>query len=418
MQQHLVVWGDIGTDRKALITIELKEELGKVIYHAFPQEIVTKELQDELFSVWKNGGDCTFPADTLTWEIDSNAENLLPEGVTLHKPGILVNAQRQWQKMVMLKSNFILFSEKVNLLKIEMESLKAFDEQLWNSAKALWNEILQSKKDNLLNLHDADALKVSINSIFDGLKAFKRLNKEDNYEESRSLLTLYDKQIKECREALIYPDEWNNIFNKLKNIQGEVNKANLTFKHKRVLFNKLNVVFNDLRSYRQVDQMHHLEDRIKDLHRVVNGLQHGIDQDLESYEHQVEKMKHYTRGKMSDEEIEAQFKHLKDKSADKKKKIKSIERTIRQLEKKLEDTKAAPTERPPKKKRKNKKKTKTNPNANHPNPAKKAEPTVKKEVETETSPVEEVKVEPIASQTPAKENEDIKKSDDSENQKL
>ncbi|MEZ5024378.1 MAG: hypothetical protein R2728_14145 [Chitinophagales bacterium] len=219
MQQHLVVWGDIGTDRKALITIELKEELGKVIYHAFPQEIVTKELQDELFSVWKNGGECVFPADTLTWEIDSNAENLLPEGVTLHKPGILINAQRQWQKMVMLKSNFILFTEKVNLLKIEMESLKAFDEQLWNNAKTLWNEILQSKKDNLLNLHDADALKVSINSIYDGLKAFKRLNKEDNnYEESRSLLTLYDKQIKECREALIYPDEWNNIFNKLKNI--------------------------------------------------------------------------------------------------------------------------------------------------------------------------------------------------------
>ncbi|MEZ5024379.1 MAG: hypothetical protein R2728_14150 [Chitinophagales bacterium] len=137
----------------------------------------------------------------------------------------------------------------------------------------------------------------------------------------------------------------------------------------------------------------------------MNGLQHGIDQDLESYEHQVEKMKHYTRGKMSDEEIEAQFKHLKDKSADKKKKIKSIERTIRQLEKKLEDTKATPSERPPKKKRKNKKKPKTNPNANHPNQAKKAEPTVKKEVETETTTVDEVKVEPIASQTPAKEGE-------------
>ncbi|MCB0502619.1 MAG: hypothetical protein KDD32_08035, partial [Bacteroidetes bacterium] len=78
MQQHLVVWGDIGTDRKALITIELKEEIGKVIYHAFPQEMVTKLLQDELFSVWKNGGECTFPEDTLKWEIDSHEENWLP----------------------------------------------------------------------------------------------------------------------------------------------------------------------------------------------------------------------------------------------------------------------------------------------------------------------------------------------------
>ncbi len=86
MQQHLVVWGDIGTDRKALITIELVEEKGKVIYHAFPQEIVTKELQDKLFTIWKNGGDYIFPEDTLTWEIDSKADNLLPEEIKLHIP--------------------------------------------------------------------------------------------------------------------------------------------------------------------------------------------------------------------------------------------------------------------------------------------------------------------------------------------
>ncbi|MEZ5003208.1 MAG: hypothetical protein R2730_09275 [Chitinophagales bacterium] len=363
MQQHLVVWGDIGTDRKALITIELKEEIGKVIYHAFPQEMVTKTLQDELFSVWKNGGECTFPEDTLKWVIDSHEENWLPEGMTLHKPGILINAQRQWQKMVMRKSNFLLFTEKVDLLKIELDSLKSFDEQLWNNAKTTWDDILKSKKENLLSWQDADALKVDINKIFDGLKAFKRINTEHNFEESRSLLKLYEKQIKECREALVYPKEWNNIFDRLKNIQSEVKKDHLIFKHKKILFNQLDIVFKDLRNYRQVDQVHHLEDRIKGLHTVIQGLQHGIDQDIESYEHQVQKMKHYTRGKMTDEEIEEQFKHLKEKAHGRQKKIKSIKKTIGQLEKKLEATKTTPTESTAKKKKpkSNKPRTKQKP---------------------------------------------------------
>ena len=345
MQQHLVVWGDIGTDRKALITIELIEESSKVIYHAFPKETVTKELQDQLFTIWKNGGAFAFPDDLLTWEVDSNADNLLPEDIKLHKPHILINAQRQWQKKVMLKNNFLLFKEKVEVLKLELDSLKAFDEKVWNNAKTLWNEILSTKKENLLVWQDADALKIKINEIFDGLKAFKRINNEKNYEESASLLQLYKKRINERIEKLVYPDEWSNIFNSFKEIQNEISKDNLTYKHKRILFNKLNAGFKDLRNYRKTNQIHHLEERISGLNRVLSGLDNAIEKDEESYQHQIEKMKHYTRGKMTDEEINEQFKPLKEKIVSKIKKVKSIKKTIKQLHNKLNSLKRPETKR-------------------------------------------------------------------------
>ncbi|QQR98148.1 MAG: hypothetical protein IPK18_01000 [Sphingobacteriales bacterium] len=49
MQQRIVMWGEIGTDNNALITIELKEAETKVYIYAFPKEMVTKELQDKIF---------------------------------------------------------------------------------------------------------------------------------------------------------------------------------------------------------------------------------------------------------------------------------------------------------------------------------------------------------------------------------
>ena len=54
MNTRLVLWGEIGTDRKALIAIHLDEETAKIHIHAFPKEEVTKEIQDAVFVEWKN----------------------------------------------------------------------------------------------------------------------------------------------------------------------------------------------------------------------------------------------------------------------------------------------------------------------------------------------------------------------------
>jgi hypothetical protein len=249
---------------------------------------------------------------------------------------MLINAQRIWQKKVMLTNNFNLFQEKLNVLNLELDSLKEFNKPLWSKTQALWEEIAIYTKKGLLFKPDTETLKLRIDAIFTGLKAFKRINNEKGFEESASLLKMFTIRIDECIQKLVYPDEWSNLFNRLKIIQNEVNTANLSFKHKRLLYDKLNGVFNDLRSYKQANYLNHNQDRIKGLRSVIAGMERDIELDSEDFEKQCTKMRHYTRGKMTDAEIEAQFKYLKDRVESKRKKIQDILKTIKGLEKKVD----------------------------------------------------------------------------------
>jgi len=194
MQQHLVVWGDIGTDHKALIAIKLVVESNQVVYRAFPEEDVTKQLQDQLFIVWKNGGEFEFPEDVPTWTVDAAEDNILPAEIRLHKPHLLVNAQRNWNKKVALDSTFKLLGDKLHVLELELDGLREYDKSLWDRTRSLWDEILDLRKKEELGWQSADELKLRINIIFDALKAFRRLNQEKNYDESLALFKLFGKR--------------------------------------------------------------------------------------------------------------------------------------------------------------------------------------------------------------------------------
>jgi len=339
MQQHLVVWGDIGTDHKALIAIKLVVESNQVVYRAFPEEDVTKQLQDQLFIVWKNGGEFEFPEDVPTWTVDAAEDNILPAEIRLHKPHLLVNAQRNWNKKVALDSTFKLLGDKLHVLELELDGLREYDKSLWDRTRSLWDEILDLRKKEELGWQSADELKLRINIIFDALKAFRRLNQEKNYDESLALFKLFGKRADDNLAKLIYPDEWGKIANTMKELQKELKEAPLIMKHRRGIEQKINAVFNDLRKYRKSDQVNHLQDRLSGLNRVLHALRGAIERDSDSYKNQFEKLKHYTRGKLSDDEIREQLGTPKSRTGDKEKKIKSIKKTIKSLEAKIEQLK-------------------------------------------------------------------------------
>lgn len=355
MQQRLVVWGEIGTDHKALIAIELVEERSMVIFRAFPQEMANNDLQYQLFTVWKNGGEYDFPAELPVWEIDATQDNLLPPEIKLEKPSMLINAQNLWNKKVMSAQKLQLVTDKLDLLAHRLEGLKDFDQGLWDEAKQVWDEVMKLRKKGLITWLQADEIKPVVNKLFDGLKAFRRIHHEHNIEESTALNTLFTKRVEELTAKLIYPKEWNKIFNSLRNIQKEVNAAPMVFKHKREIHNMLNRAFNDLRNYRKADHIQHLEERIRGLEKVIDGLVRSAAKDDEDYEAQVEKMRHYTRGKMSDDEIRAQFRDLKDRSKNKLKKIRSVEKTLAELRQKIEKASAPEEEKEKPAKQKKKK---------------------------------------------------------------
>lgn len=335
MQQHLVLWGDIGTDRKALLAIHLNEAQSKVWIHAFPKERVDQVLQDQLFA-WRNGGEFQFPEDIPVWEVDANGDSLLPREIRVDKPELINRAQSDWGKLIMSTRLFNVCKEELQLFKqLVTSGTEKVDEQ-WNRAQELAQKYADMKKERDLTWEQAGVLKTELDTVFDMLKAKKRLTSEKDKEQHKKLTQDLEKQIEAQRTALIYPEEWNNIFDQLRKIQDKVKDAPLGWGHKRTLFDQINSVFDSLKQYRKSQNETHLKDRIGKLTKILKGIEENMQKDKESLQAQKDKLSHYIRGNKSSGDWGGLLKITEDRIKEKEEKAADIRKTLADLKKKLE----------------------------------------------------------------------------------
>lgn len=339
MNTRLVLWGEIGTDRKALIAIHLDEETAKIHTYAFPKEEVTKEIQDALFVEWKNGGEYTFPESAIHWELDANSDSILPAEVKVERLDVVLQSQHKWSKKLMSSKINQLLSDEVKLLEEKASVVAEYDQTLWDKAKAQWEKIASYQKKNEISWEQTTVLKDKINSVFEALKAVKRINNENEDHANAVLIKSYYKRIEDLQAKLIYNDQWKFIFDELKKIQAELKDINIRWNHKRNIYNQVNAIFDDLRKYRLTEVLTKTNSRIAQLTKIMQGLKDSVARDMESYNMQVEKMQHYTRGKLSVDELKNRFGYILDKTKEKEEKIKGIEQTITQLKKDIEKEK-------------------------------------------------------------------------------
>ena len=345
MNTRLVLWGEIGTDRKALIAIHLDEDTAKIHTYAFPKEEVTKEIQDALFVEWKNGGEYTFPENAIHWEIDANSDSILPLEVKVERLDVVLQSQHKWSKKLMSSKINQLLSDEVKLLEEKASVVAEYDQTLWDKAKAQWEKIASYQKKNEISWEQTTVLKDKINSVFEALKAVKRINNENEDHANAVLIKSYYKRIEDLQAKLIYNDQWKFIFDELKKIQAELKDINIRWNHKRNIYNQVNAIFDDLRKYRLTEVLTKTNSRIAQLTKIMQGLKDSVARDMESYNMQVEKMQHYTRGKLSIEELKNRFGYILDKTKEKEEKIKGIEQTITQLKKDIQKEKKHQEER-------------------------------------------------------------------------
>lgn len=327
------MWGEIGTDKKALIAIQLDEKSTHIFIHAFPKEEVSKELQDELFITWKNGGDFTFPETAYQWTVDANSDTILPENIRVERPEIITQAQLKWSKKIMSEKVNQLLNEETNLILQNIDSITEYDQTLWDKAKQQWNKISDYQKKGEITWEQTTFLKEKINQVFDALKAVKRINNEHDDEKNAQIAKAFELQIDQLQNNLIYPDQWRKISDSFKTIQAELKESTVKWGIKRKLFDKINDIYNALRKYRSTELITKSKSRITQLNQILSGLNESIERDKENHKVQMEKMLHYTRGRMSEEEINSRFKYILDKIKDKEKKVANINKTIADIQK-------------------------------------------------------------------------------------
>ncbi|MCB9033580.1 MAG: hypothetical protein H6553_07070 [Chitinophagales bacterium] len=339
MQQRLVLWGEIGTDRAALITIQLDEENAKIHLHAFPKDEAPKELQDQLFVDWKNGGDIAFPETSFYWLLDANEDNILPENIKVERPDLLIQAQNKWSRKLMSAKINQLLHHETDALQQKVEALNEYDKELWEEAKEQWNKISDYQKKGEISWEQTTVLKDKINHIFDALKAMNRLFSEKDEEQEKVIIKSVEAKLELLEKDLIYQDKWNKSFDELKKVQKEINDAPIKWKSKKTLYDVLNNLFDTLKKYRNAEYANKTKKRVKDLNRILKGIKDSMAKDKEAFDSQVEKMLHYTKGNMAKAEIEKRFSYLLDRVKDKEKKLKDIQKTIEQLQAKIDKEK-------------------------------------------------------------------------------
>jgi hypothetical protein len=345
MNTRLVMWGEIATDRKALITFNLEEENAKIHIYAFPRENVTKEIQDALFVEWKNGGEFTFPETAIHWEIDANSDTILPENMKVERLDTVLQSQHKWGKKLMSAKINQLLTDEVKLLEEKASVVAEYDQTLWDKAKTQWEKIASYQKKSEITWEQTAVLKDKINTVFEALKAVKRINSENDDQANAVLVKSYYKRIEDLQSKLIYNDQWKFIFDELKKIQAELKEATIRWNHKRNLYNQVNAIFDDLRKYRMTEVISKTKERINQLSKILDGLKDSIARDNENYQMQVEKMQHYTRGKLTTEELQTRFGFIIEKTKEKEVKVEGIKQTIAQLKNDIEKEKKQQLER-------------------------------------------------------------------------
>lgn len=337
MQQHLVLWGIIGTDRKALLAIYLNEEEKEVVIHAFPKEQVDKNLQDRLFA-WKNGAPFDFPENNLTWHIDAHSESILPREIRVDKPEFIQRAQIAWGKLLMSTRLFKVCKEEVVLHKTLVTSLQEFSQEHWGKTQDLWQKYSEMLKGHDITWEQAELLKAEVNETFDILKAQKKKSIDNEKSQVKEAVKTFDKELESLKALLIYPEEWPGIHDKLRNVQGEIKASSLRMNFKKPLFEKIDEIYQALRSYKKTQDVTHVKERLDKLGKILKGIETTLEKDKESLAFQKEKLSHYTKGRNSGgDQWGGLLQIIQNRIDEKEAKVIDIKKTISQLEKRLSE---------------------------------------------------------------------------------
>jgi len=340
MNKNIVLWGQVEPETRALLAIQLNEELNKVLIYGYPEEEVNENLQNSLFA-WKNGAPFDFSASNMTWSVDAQSESILPREIRVDKPEFIQRAQIEWGKLLMSSRIFKAAKEEIVLHKTLVDSSKEFQQELWDKTKNLWDKYSQMLKDREITWEHSQLLKAEIDETFQILKSQIDSHKKQEKSKVKEVIKAFEKEIEQLKSQAIYPEEWPKIHKELKRLQEEIKKESMRFHFKKPLFQKIDEVYKMLRSYKETQSVGHIRSRLQNLNRILKNTQRALKSDIQSLDFQKEKLSHYIKGANPNaDQWGGLLKPIQDKIKSNQEKEADIKKTIAQLKRKLTEMEA------------------------------------------------------------------------------
>ncbi|MEP7266787.1 MAG: hypothetical protein ABI844_04100 [Saprospiraceae bacterium] len=331
MKTRIVFWGTNATNEKVLVALQLDPDQNKVQEWIFPASIVTEDFANAMMKEWRNEKDVPFP-DTITPTVKAltASESLLSPDIKPDKEDIISRAQSEWHFIVLSHKLKQGFENEYNDLKEKTEKLAKYDNELWEELKGFWDRVQNQVRERNLFREHAQILRDGTNALFENLKKLRKVVDDEFDKSSKEHVTKFQTKLEAINEKLSKGLSLQPIFDELRQLQQNLHKAELNRNDRGFVWNQIDALFKQIKEKRAGNRegkdgapgTDRLSRRFEGLIEALNKMQSSIKRDYSDLEFEKRRVAN------SDGQLEAQIRQAK---------IKMIEERIKSKEEKLKD---------------------------------------------------------------------------------
>jgi len=347
MKTKLVFWGLKNvedTTEKVLIALELHPVENLVESWVFEGENANETLADQLMNNWRKGEVVVFPDAAVHQKIELSASgSIIPVGYAAEKEDLVKRTHTEWLFVVLSTKLYKTYELELSEIRDRVEGLKKYSKEIWMELKSFQEKIQKQVEEQNLFRDHTNQLRDVLNDLFGTLKELRQ--KEDNIFEAAAKET-YDKmastlnQVEDAVEKNL--GEWAKWFDKLKGLQQEIKNVKLTKEGRNELWSRIDKAFKDVKDKRfgnapvndeNIEQK--LKNRIEGLKEAIHKMDDSVKRDEKELDFQHKKLNNISSSQLESQLREVRAKMIQDRLNSKREKLADMNKTLADLETKL-----------------------------------------------------------------------------------
>ncbi len=345
MKKRLVLWGTTPESDRVLVAIGFEEDDNTINTYIFSENVATEEFANQMMNLWREGNEVPFPDAQQQLEFNIiEADRLIPEGVTTERDDLIDKAKAEWTFLYMSNKLAAVYATELEDLSEKIENARRYEQSQWDELRNYWNKVQQQFQEKNLVLPHYKRLKKSVNNLFDQLKAMRKemddlLRKDSGVkrDEFFSKLAEIEKKVEEGMGL-------KPLFEDLKLIQRDFQKAKMVRDHKNKVWKKLDGLFKDIKKKKFGDSAvksggSKLQRRYDGLLNAMKKMENSINRDKKDLSFQDKRIESSTAGQLEAQIRKAKIKMIEERMRSKLVKLEEMQKLKDQLESRLEEEK-------------------------------------------------------------------------------
>lgn len=332
MEDRFVTWGTEGGDKKVLIALQLQKQLYKVSVFLFDTTIANKEFADKMMQEWSKGKELAFPEGFRQLDRPLSEDSLLPDDIRVENTGRIRQLQNEWAYLLLTEKLVESIVDEIRDLKEKAIDSLQYSKEYFDSAKTLWERILEHGKEKNISREKIDELKAEINIIFDRLKDLRNTETKKYSEQAENIYHELKDQIANTKKLIEEMKPAKELLDGMKELRSNVNKLTLRKPQREELHKFLDECFDLLHNRKNVREHARNDKRIKDLTEIIDKMEKSLQYDKKELDFQLKRMNDKNVNQLESQLRNAKIKMLEEKVSSKEEKLADVKRTLEEIQ--------------------------------------------------------------------------------------